>query len=60
MEKPASEGEETHTKEGATATPQGNEINHVPNLQSHYPALMVCYVEGSKINWTKGKGIIFI
>ena len=37
MENPASEGEETHTEEGATATPTCNEINHVPNPQFHYP-----------------------
>ena len=28
MENPASTGEETHTEEGAKATPPGNEINH--------------------------------
>ena len=37
MENPASIGEETHTEEGATATPPGNEINHDPNSQFHYP-----------------------
>ena len=35
MENPASTGEETHTEEGATATPPGNEIHHnqVPHSQ---------------------------
>ena len=34
MENPASTGEETHTEEGATGTPPGNEIHHnqVPHL----------------------------
>ena len=50
MENPASEGEETHTEEGAMATPQGNEISHVPNPQLHYPRLMVPYVEGPKVD----------
>ena len=50
MENPYSEGEETHTKEGATATPPVNEINHVPYAQFHYPGPMVPYVEGPR--WT--------
>ena len=52
MENPASEGEKTHTEEGATATPQGYEINHIPNPQFHYPGLMVPYVECPKMDWT--------
>ena len=52
MENPASEGEETHMLEGETATLPGNEINHIPNPQSHYPGLMVHYVEGPKMDWT--------
>ena len=52
MINPASEGEETHTEKRATATPQGNEINHVPNPQFHHPGPMVPYVEGHKIDWT--------
>ena len=52
MEKPAYIGEETHTREGATATPPGNEINHnqVCYSQSQYPGMTVPYVEGPK--WT--------
>ena len=32
MENPASIGKETHTEEGATATPPGNEIYHNQSL----------------------------
>ena len=49
MENPALIGEETHTEEGATATPPGNEITQVPNSQFHYPGPMVPYVEGPKM-----------
>ena len=52
MENPTSEREETHTKEGAKATPPHNEVSHVPNPQYHYPGLMVPYVEGPKMDWT--------
>ena len=54
MEIPASIGEETHTEEGATATPPGNKINHnqVPHLQLQYPGMMAPYVEGPKMDWT--------
>ena len=57
MENPASEGEETHTQESATATPQGNKFNHVPNPQFHYPGPMVPYVEGPKMDWTVDNGL---
>ena len=45
MENAASIGEDTHTEEGATATPPGN---------SHfqYSRMMVHYVEGPKMDWT--------
>ena len=52
MANPTSEGEETHTKEGAEATPPGIEINHVPNPQFHYAGPMVPYVESPKMDWT--------
>ena len=54
MENPASIGEETHTEEGATATPPGNEINQnqVPHSQFQYPGMMVPYVKGPKMDWT--------
>ena len=54
MENPASIGEETHTEEGATATPPGNEIhdNQAPHSQFQYPEMMVCYVDGPKMDWT--------
>ena len=52
MENLASKGEETHTEEGVTTTPQGNEIYYVPNLQFHYPGPTVSYVEGHKMDWT--------
>ena len=52
MENPASTGEETHTEEGAT--PPGNEIHHnqVPHSHYQYSGMMVCYVEGPKMDWT--------
>ena len=54
MENPASTEEETHTVEGATATPPGNEINHnqVPHSHFQYSGMMVPYVEGPKMGWT--------
>ena len=52
MENPASEGEETHTKECATAIPPGNEINHVPSPQFHYPGPMVPYLGDPKMDCT--------
>ena len=54
IENPASIGEETHTVEGATATPPGNEINHnqVPHSQFQYPGMVVAYVKGTKMDWT--------
>ena len=54
MENPASTGEETHTEEGATATPPGNEVNYNQVLHSHlqYPGMMVPYAEGPKMDWT--------
>ena len=54
MENPASIGEETHTEDGATATPPGNKINHnlVPHSQFQYPGMMVPYVEVPKMDWT--------
>ena len=54
MDNPVSTGEETHTEEGATATPPGNEINHnqAPHSQLQYPGIMVLYVEGPKMDWT--------
>ena len=54
MENPAFIGEETHTEDGATATPPGNEINHnqVPHSQFQYPRMMVPYVKGQKLDWT--------
>ena len=54
MENPASIGEETHTEEGATETPPGNESNHnqVHHSQAHYPAMMVPYVKGPKMDQT--------
>ena len=57
MENPASEGEETHTKECAIATSPGTEINHVPNPQFYYPGLVVPYAEGPKIDWTIDDGL---
>ena len=56
MENPASTGEETHTEEGATATPPGNEIHHnqVPHSHFQYSGMMVPYVEGPKMDWTIG------
>ena len=52
MENAASIGEETHTEEGATATPPGNEINQVPHSQFQYSGMMVPYVECPKMDWT--------
>ena len=54
MENSASTGEETHTEEGATATPPGNEINHnqAPHSPFQYPGMMVPYVNGPKMDWT--------
>ena len=54
MENQASTGEETHTEEGATATPPGNEINYNQFLHSYfqYPGIKVPYVEGQKMDWT--------
>ena len=54
MENPASTGKETHTEEGATATPPGNEISHnqVPHSHFQYPGMMIPYVEGPKMDWT--------
>ena len=54
IENPASIGKETHTEEGATATPPGNEINHnqVPHSQFQYPGMMVPYAEGPKMDLT--------
>ena len=53
MENPASIGEETHTEEGVTAIPPGNEINHnkVFHLQFQYLGMMVSYVKGPKMDW---------
>ena len=53
MEYPAST-EETHTEEGATASPPGNEIHHnqVPNSHFQYSGKMVSYAEGPKMDWT--------
>ena len=51
IENPASEGDETHTKECVTVMPPGNEINHIPNPQFHYPGLIVPYV-GLRMDWT--------
>ena len=52
MENPASTREETHTEEGATATPTGNKIHHnqVPHSQFKYPGMMAPYLECLK--WT--------
>ena len=46
MENSASTGEETHTEEGATATPPDNVINHnqPPHSQFQYPGMIVPYV----------------
>ena len=54
MENPAPIGEESHTEEGATVTPPGNEIHHnqAPHSHFQYPGIMVPYVEGLKMNWT--------
>ena len=54
MENSASTGEETHTEEGATATPPGNEIPHnqAPHSHFQYLGMMVPYVEGPKMDWT--------
>ena len=52
MENPASKAKETHTVEGATATPPGNEINQDPHSQFQYSGMMVPYVEGPKMDWT--------
>ena len=54
MENTASIGGETHTEEGATAIPPGNEINHnqVPHSQFQYPGVMVLYFKGPQMDWT--------
>ena len=59
MENPASTEEETHTEEGATATPQSNEIPHkkVPHSHFQYSGIMVPYVEGLKMDWTIDDGL---
>ena len=54
MENPTSTEEETHTEEGATPIPPGNEIHHnqVPHSHFQYSGMMVPYVEGPKMDWT--------
>ena len=54
MKNPASTEEETHTEEGAIATPPGNEIHHnqIPLSHFQYSGMMVPYVEGPKMDWT--------
>ena len=54
MEHPASTGEKTNTKDGATVTPPGNKIHHnqVPPSHFQYSGMMVPYVDGLKMDWT--------